>query len=149
MTRIAAGGLLSTVGMFCAHPAAAAEQQAQIPKAFCADMTKTAEAGQTAVVHPSQVAANRARLAALVATNILGQNAPAIAATEAQYMEMWAQDVTALQHDGGSSTAGTALQKKAIAVLGKVDADVAKSCPGDDKAFAHLTASEKKTETDR
>ena len=36
------------------------------------------------------IAANRAQLAALVATNILGQNAPAIAATEAQYGQMWA-----------------------------------------------------------
>jgi PPE family len=32
-------------------------------------------------------------LASLVATNIVGQNTPAIAATEAQYAEMWAQDV--------------------------------------------------------
>jgi PPE-repeat protein len=31
-------------------------------------------------------------LAALVATNFLGQNTPAIAATEALYMEMWFQD---------------------------------------------------------
>jgi PPE-repeat protein len=31
-------------------------------------------------------------LAALVATNFLGQNTPAIAATEAHYMEMWFQD---------------------------------------------------------
>jgi PPE-repeat protein len=38
------------------------------------------------------IAANRALLAALVATNFLGQNTPAIAATEAQYMEMWFQD---------------------------------------------------------
>jgi PPE-repeat protein len=38
------------------------------------------------------IAANRALLAALVATNFLGQNTPAIAATEALYMEMWFQD---------------------------------------------------------
>jgi PPE-repeat protein len=38
------------------------------------------------------IAANRALLAALVATNFLGQNTPAIAATEAHYMEMWFQD---------------------------------------------------------
>jgi len=31
-----------------------------------------------------------------IATNILGQNTPAIAATEAQYMEMWAQDAAAM-----------------------------------------------------
>ena len=45
-----------------------------------------------ATVPPSVIAANRALLAALVATNFLGQNTPAIAATEALYMEMWFQD---------------------------------------------------------
>ena len=50
------------------------------------------EGAFTATVPPAVVAANRALLAALVATNFLGQNTPAIAATEAQYMEMWVQD---------------------------------------------------------
>jgi PPE-repeat protein len=45
-----------------------------------------------ATVPPTVIATNRALLAALVATNILGQNTPAIAATEAQYLEMWFQD---------------------------------------------------------
>jgi PPE-repeat protein len=45
-----------------------------------------------ATVPPSVIAANRALLAALIATNFLGQNFPAIAATEALYMEMWLQD---------------------------------------------------------
>ena len=43
-------------------------------------------------VAPAVIAANRALLAALIATNFLGINTPAIAATEAQYMEMWFQD---------------------------------------------------------
>jgi PPE-repeat protein len=43
-------------------------------------------------VPPAVIAANRSLLAALVATNFLGQNTPAIAATEALYMEMWFQD---------------------------------------------------------
>lgn len=47
-------------------------------------------------VPPPLIAANRAELVMLVATNILGQNAPAIAANEAQYDEMWAQDATAM-----------------------------------------------------
>lgn len=47
-------------------------------------------------VPPPVVAANRAQLLALIATNFFGQNTPAIAATEAQYMEMWAQDATAM-----------------------------------------------------
>jgi PPE-repeat protein len=47
-------------------------------------------------VPPAVIAANRAQLTALVASNLFGQNAPAIAATEAQYVEMWAQDVASL-----------------------------------------------------
>jgi PPE-repeat protein len=50
------------------------------------------ESAFAATVPPTAVAANRALLAALVATNFLGQNTPAIAATEALYMEMWFQD---------------------------------------------------------
>ena len=54
-----------------------------------------AAAYQTAfssTVPPPLVAANRSRLVTLVATNLLGQNTPAIAANEAQYGEMWAPD---------------------------------------------------------
>jgi PPE-repeat protein len=47
-------------------------------------------------VPPPVIAANRAQLMALVATNFFGQNTPAIAATEAQYGEMWVQDATAM-----------------------------------------------------
>jgi PPE-repeat protein len=50
------------------------------------------EGAFTATVPPAVIAANRSLLAALVATNFLGQNTPAIAATEAHYMEMWFQD---------------------------------------------------------
>ncbi|WP_136245778.1 PPE family protein, SVP subgroup, partial [Mycobacterium intracellulare] len=41
--------------------------------------------------------------------NILGQNTPAIAATEAQYAEMWAQDAAAMYGYAGSSAAATQL----------------------------------------
>ncbi len=58
-------------------------------------------------VPPAVVAANRSQLMALVATNILGQNTPAIAATEAQYGEMWAQDVAAMEGYAGSSSAAS------------------------------------------
>lgn len=47
-------------------------------------------------VPPSVVAANRAQLLLLVSTNVLGQNTSAIAATEAHYSEMWAQDAAAM-----------------------------------------------------
>lgn len=54
------------------------------------------EAAFTMTVPPTAVAANRVRLATLVATNFFGQNSAAIAATEAEYGEMWAQDAAAL-----------------------------------------------------
>jgi PPE-repeat protein len=54
------------------------------------------ESAFAATVPPPLVAANRAQLAQLVATNVLGQNNAAIAAAEAQYAEMWAQDATAM-----------------------------------------------------
>ncbi|MEE3065271.1 MAG: PPE family protein [Actinomycetota bacterium] len=54
------------------------------------------ETAFAAMVPPPTIAANRAQLAALVATNFLGINAAAIMATEAQYAEMWAQDAAAM-----------------------------------------------------
>lgn len=54
------------------------------------------------VVPPPLIAANRAQLTALVATNFLGVNTAAIAATEAAYMAMWAQDTAAMTAYGAS-----------------------------------------------
>jgi PPE-repeat protein len=59
-------------------------------------------------VPPALIAANRAQLAMLVATNVIGQNSAAIAANEAQYGEMWAQDAAAMYgYAGNSATAST------------------------------------------
>ncbi len=58
-------------------------------------------------VPPPVIAANRAQLATLIATNVLGQNNPAIAATEAQYGEMWAQDAAAMYGYAANSAAAT------------------------------------------
>ena len=63
----------------------------------------------TAMVPPAMIAANRTQLASLTATNILGQNTPAIAANEAQYGEMWAQDATAMYGYAGNSAAASTL----------------------------------------
>ncbi|OBI92536.1 PPE family protein [Mycobacterium sp. 1245805.9] len=63
--------------------------------------------GQT--VPPPVIAANRALLTALIAANILGQNTPAIAATEAQYAEMWAQDAAAMYGYAASSAVAAQL----------------------------------------
>jgi PPE-repeat protein len=71
-----------------------------------------AAAYQTAfalTVPPPVIAANRSLLATLVATNFLGQNTPAIAATEAHYAEMWAQDAAAMCGYAGSSASATQL----------------------------------------
>ncbi|MDP7726144.1 PPE family protein [Mycobacterium sp. TY814] len=67
------------------------------------------ETAFAATVPPPVIAANRALLVSLIATNILGQNTPAIAATEAQYLEMWAQDAAAMYGYAGSSSAATEL----------------------------------------
>lgn len=67
------------------------------------------EAAFAATVPPPVIATNRALLATLVATNLLGQNTPAIAATETQYMEMWAQDAAAMYAYTSSSASASAL----------------------------------------
>lgn len=51
---------------------------------------------QAAVVHPSVVTANRTLLADLIATDFFGVNLPAIAATETQYLQMWADNTAAM-----------------------------------------------------
>jgi PPE-repeat protein len=58
-------------------------------------------------VPPPMIAANRAQLMSLVATNFLGQNTPAILATEAHYAEMWAQDAAAMYGYAGASAAAS------------------------------------------
>jgi PPE-repeat protein len=72
-----------------------AVQAAQMSMA-ATTMASSFVATQTAVVHPSVVTTNRTLLAHLIATNFFGINFPAIAATEAQYMQMWAGDTTAM-----------------------------------------------------
>ncbi|GFG83812.1 PPE family protein [Mycolicibacter algericus] len=70
--------------------------------------TAAAAAYETAfamTVPPPVIEANRSLLMTLVATNFLGQNTPAIAATEAHYAEMWAQDATVMYGYAGSSAA--------------------------------------------
>ncbi|MGV0667264.1 PPE family protein [Mycolicibacillus trivialis] len=106
-------------------PASAAMAAAVAP--YLAWMNSTAEAAEVAAaqamasaaafesahamtVPPPVIAANRAQLAALVATNLLGQNSAAIAANEALYGEMWAQDASAMYGYAASSAAAARLQ---------------------------------------
>ncbi|MGH3563885.1 MAG: PPE family protein, partial [Mycobacterium sp.] len=67
------------------------------------------DAAFTATVPPPVIAANRSLLMSLIATNILGQNTAAIAATEAHYAEMWAQDAAAMYGYAGSSASAAVL----------------------------------------
>jgi PPE-repeat protein len=67
------------------------------------------EAAYAMTVPPPVIAANRAQLMALIATNFFGQNTPAIAATEAQYAEMWVQDATAMYVYAADSSAASTL----------------------------------------
>jgi PPE-repeat protein len=74
----------------------AAAAQAEIASAQAGAAAAAFESAFIATVPPHLVLANRAQLLVLIATNILGQNTPAIAVTELEYMEMWAQDVAAM-----------------------------------------------------
>jgi PPE-repeat protein len=107
-------GVGSTAAAAAAQPyvgwltksAAAAEQAAAQAQASAAAY----EAAFAGVVPPPLIAANRSLLATLVATNFLGINTPAIAATEAQYAEMWVQDAVTLTSYEVASTAAAVLQ---------------------------------------
>jgi PPE-repeat protein len=65
------------------------------------------ESAFSMTVPPAEVAANRAQLLTLQATNLLGQNAGAIAANEVAYGEMWAQDVAAMYGYAGAAKSAT------------------------------------------
>ncbi|BBX21755.1 hypothetical protein MTER_11660 [Mycolicibacter terrae] len=106
-------------GPSSAAMAAAAAPYAQWMHATAAQAEHTAAQARTAAaaydaafgmtVPPPVVTANRAQLMTLLATNYLGQNTAAIAATDAHYYEMWAQDATAMYGYAGSSAAASTL----------------------------------------
>ena len=107
------------LGPSSASMAAAAATSAAWMNATAAQVEQTAAQAKIAAaayetafaetVPPPVIAANRSLLTALVATNILGQNTPAIAATEADYAEMWAQDAGAMYGYAFSSASATTL----------------------------------------
>ncbi|ORW31464.1 hypothetical protein AWB91_14215 [Mycobacterium paraense] len=88
------------------HSTAALAEQAGMQAAAAA---AAHEAAFAATVPPPVIAANRAMLMALISTNFLGINTPAIAATEAQYAEMWAQDAAAMYAYAASAATASAL----------------------------------------
>lgn len=105
--------------------ALAAARYAEWLRASAEQTKQTAIQARTAVaayeqayamtVPPAVITANRALLASLVATNIVGQNTAAIADIEAQYSEYWAQDTAAMSGYSVSSTAATQLPQFATA----------------------------------
>jgi PPE-repeat protein len=99
-------GMAAAVGPYLTWMQGTAAQAAEA----AIQATAAASAYETAFaahVPPVEIAANRSQLASLVATNIFGQNTSAIATTEIQYAEMWAQDVAAMFSYTGSSAAAT------------------------------------------
>ncbi|MEB3033657.1 PPE family protein [[Mycobacterium] nativiensis] len=67
------------------------------------------EVALAAVVPPPVIAANRSLRAALLASNTFGQNTAAIAAADAQYFQMWAQDAAAMFQYQAATAAATQL----------------------------------------
>ncbi|SOJ55583.1 putative PPE family protein PPE32 [Mycobacterium simulans] len=83
-------------------------EQAELASSQAGAAVAAYETAFAGTVPPPGIAANRALLAALIATNFLGQNTAAIATVEAEYFEMWAQDAAAMY--GYASSSSTASQ---------------------------------------
>jgi PPE-repeat protein len=104
-SSVAAADAAAPYTAWLSSTAAQAEQTASQAQAAAGAY----EAAFAASIPPPVIAANRATLALLVATNLLGQNTPAIAANEATYAEFWAQDAVAMYGYAGAATAASQL----------------------------------------
>jgi len=103
ISALATGSWLGPSSMSMALAAApyvvwmiATAEQAQGAAAAAAAAATAFEGARAGVVPPPVIEANRNTLMTLIATNFMGVNTPAIAATEAAYDEMWAQDTTTM-----------------------------------------------------
>ncbi|MGO8852814.1 PPE family protein, partial [Mycobacterium sp.] len=85
----------------------AAAGQAEAAAAQARSAATAFESALVGIIPTPAVTSNRVQLLSLIATNILGQNTPAIAMTEFEYMDMWAADVAAMfgYHTGALSVA--------------------------------------------
>ncbi|PJE21614.1 MAG: hypothetical protein CK431_20870 [Mycobacterium sp.] len=119
-TVIAGLAVESWFGPASASMAAAAAPYAGWLSAAAMRAERTAAQARTAAaayetafamtVPPPLITANREQLMSLAATNLLGQNSPAIEALQAEYAEMWAQDAAAMfAYAASSETASTLL----------------------------------------
>lgn len=70
--------------------------QAEQAAASAGQAAMAFETARVGVIPPPVIEANRDTLETLIATNFLGVNTPAIAATEAAYQEFWAQDASVM-----------------------------------------------------
>ncbi|VBA32739.1 putative PPE family protein PPE32 [Mycobacterium attenuatum] len=104
----ASAAALTAVSPFIIWLDSSAEQAAQAATHALA-AAAAYETAFAATVPPPVIAANRALLAALIATNFFGQNTPTIAATEALYLEFWAQDAAAMYTYAANSATATQL----------------------------------------
>ena len=124
LTAIAYGSAITDVESFWLGPSAtsmaaaattyvswisATAAQAQQAGAQAMAAVAAYEAAFAMTVPPVEIAANRALLLMLVATNFFGQNTPAIMATEALYAEMWAQDAATMYSYAGAASAASTL----------------------------------------
>jgi PPE-repeat protein len=124
LTAIAYGSAITDLTSFWLGPSAVSMAAAAAPyvswiTATAAQAEQTAAQAKAAVaayeaafamtVPPVEIAANRALLLMLVATNFFGQNTPAIMATETLYAEMWAQDAATMYAYAGASSAASTL----------------------------------------
>ncbi|WP_101953335.1 PPE family protein [Mycobacterium intracellulare] len=107
--------------------AAAQAQQAATQARSAATAYETALA---MTASPPVIAANRERLASLVATNFLGQNTPEIAVTEALYSQMWAQNAEAMYRYASNSAAACRLTPFTAPALDFTNALAPASCGG-------------------
>jgi PPE-repeat protein len=84
-------------------------QQTQQTAAAAQAAAAAANTVRASVIPTATVLANRARLAQLQATNLLGRNLPAIAQTEADYQAMWANNSAAMTRYQAASSQASAL----------------------------------------
>jgi hypothetical protein len=114
----ASAAMMQTAARYAAFLTAAATQ-AQTAAAQAQAVASEFESALAATVHPVLVAANRDQLVQLVVSNLFGQNAPAIAAAESDYEQMWAQDVGAMVgYHGGATAAAAQLSSWSTAIQG-------------------------------
>jgi PPE-repeat protein len=102
----ASGAMAAAAAPYVTWMSTTAEQAEQTAAQAKAAAAAYEEAFAT-TVPPAGVTANRTHLQSLVATNVLGQNTPAIAATEAHYGEMWGQDAAAMYGYAANSSAAS------------------------------------------